>query len=91
MAKLTSDLLRENINYMEIKKMEKFDDAVEQNLPVENIPAGSFVKRNEKAKRVYVRESYCQSAKRYVLTAWDDANFHLYVKKGTGLFSGFEF
>ena len=71
--------------------MIKFDDAVEQNLPVEGIPAGSFVKRNENAKRVYVREDYCRSAKRYVLTAWDDANFHMYVKKGTGLFSGFEF
>jgi hypothetical protein len=71
--------------------MIKFDDAIEQNLSVENIPAGSFVKRNAKAKRVYVRESYCRSSKRYVLTAWDDANFQLYVKKGTGLFSGFEF
>ena len=71
--------------------MIKFDEAVEQTIPVEGIPYGSFVKRNEKAKRVYVRESYCQSAKRYVLTAWDDANFHLYVKKGTGLFTGFEF
>jgi len=71
--------------------MIKFDEAVEQNVLVEGIPAGAFVKRNENAKRVYVRESYCQSAKRYVLTAWDDANFHLYVKKGTGLFSGFEF
>jgi hypothetical protein len=71
--------------------MIKFDDAVEQNLPVENIPAGTFVKRNEKAKRVYVRESYCQSEKKYVLGAWDDANFHISVKKGTVLFSGFEF
>jgi len=71
--------------------MKKFDDAVEQNLPVENIPAGTFVKRNENAKRVFTRGEYCRASKRYSLEAWDDISAVVYVPRGTVLVTGFEF
>lgn len=58
---------------------------------VEDIPVGEFVKRKPRAKKVYTRQEYNRSTKRYILQNWDDISDFYEVKKGTELFIGFDF
>lgn len=58
---------------------------------IEQLPIGSFFKRKQGAKKVYVRQAYNRFAKKYECNWFDDINDYIYLKKGTEVFTDFEF
>lgn len=60
-------------------------------IAIKDLPAGEFFKRKPDAKKVYIREDYIPSEKRYVATDWEDTCRMLYLKGATIVYTGFEF
>lgn len=57
---------------------------------IEDVKQGEFVRRKEGAK-TFIRGKYMREIKRYELTAFDDINKVIYLKKGTIVHVDFEF
>jgi hypothetical protein len=58
---------------------------------VEQIKAGQYVRRTQRASKTYVRGQYDRSTGRYSLIDCDDINREIFVRKGTPLFTGFTY
>ncbi|MEE9572142.1 MAG: hypothetical protein V3W20_03765 [Candidatus Neomarinimicrobiota bacterium] len=55
---------------------------------VQDIKNGEFVKRKEHAKKVYIKDSYDRTIKRYILVNAEDYCSSILVKKDTLLYIG---
>ena len=60
-------------------------------IKVKDLPAGEFFKRKPDAKKVYVREDYIRSEKKFVCVDWNDICKELFIKGDTIVYTGFEF
>lgn len=60
-------------------------------MTIENLNKGLLFKRKESAKKIYMKEYYCRTNKAYCCTNYDDINDFIYLKKGTEVFTNFEF
>lgn len=58
---------------------------------IESLKPGEFFKRKSDSKKVYQRGSFCRSSKKYAGEDWDDISREIYIKKGTKVFTEFEF
>lgn len=65
-------------------------ETVEQ-MNVESIKRGEYVRRKADATKTYVRGAYDPTSKRYSLEDFDDIGREIFVPKGTKLFVGFSF
>jgi hypothetical protein len=61
------------------------------NLTVECLPIGEYVKRKPDSSKVYRRAAYNPSVGKYQLDDVEDCSRAIYVKKGTPLFFGFTY
>ena len=60
-------------------------------IKIENVKKGDFVRRKADAKTTYTAGGYCRYERRYILNDWADISRSIDIKKGTEVFSGFEF
>lgn len=58
---------------------------------IEDIKKGTFFKRKEISKKVYIRKEYNRSAKAYACVNFDDISDYIYIKKGKLIYTNFEF
>lgn len=58
---------------------------------IRELKMGEFFKLKENAKRVYIREEYDRSEKRYCCTAWDDICVSRLFDGNKKVFVGFTF
>lgn len=58
---------------------------------IDTLKQGDYFKLKESSSVVYVRGSYCQSSKKYEAHKFDDICHFIYKKKGTQVFTDFEF
>ena len=60
-------------------------------IKIKDLPAGEFFKRKPDAQKVYTRDEYDRSEKRYVCGDWSDISRALYLKGETIVYIGFDF
>tara|TARA_R110000851_G_scaffold33960_3_gene90571 strand:+ start:105 stop:290 length:186 start_codon:yes stop_codon:yes gene_type:complete len=58
---------------------------------IEHLNMGQFFKRKADAKKVYVYTRYCRFEKKYIGNDWDDISRDMGFKKGTKVFTEFDF
>lgn len=58
---------------------------------IERVKIGDFFKRKPTAKKVFLRLGYNKFCKQYAAKNWDDINDYVHLKKGTLVFTDFEF
>ena len=58
---------------------------------IEHLNMGQFFKRKPDAKKVYVYNGYCRFDKKYIGNDWDDISKDMTFKKGTKVFTEFDF
>lgn len=68
----------------------------EETRPIRFVPTGEFIRKispstKRPSKRVYILEGYDRSERKYVATAWDDANFQIYLKSDQLVLVGFTY
>lgn len=59
--------------------------------PIETVKKGDFFKRKPEAKKVFVKQNYNASVKKYSANDFEDINAWQYFKKGVLVFIDFEF
>ena len=58
---------------------------------LKDLPIGEVFKLKPDAKRVYVRDEYDRSEKKYCCYAWDDVNYSRMIDGKKQVFAGFIF
>lgn len=58
---------------------------------LKDLPKGEVFKLKPDAKRVYVRDEYDRSDKKYCCYAWDDVNYFRLIDGKKQVFAGFTF
>ena len=58
---------------------------------IQDLKKGEFFKRKESSKKVYTRQEFDQSEKRYMCDDESDISNYLYLKKNTKVFIGFDY
>ena len=58
---------------------------------IRELKAGEFFKLKENSKRVYIRDEYDRSEKKYCCIAWDDVNVCRLFNGNKQVFVGFTF
>lgn len=60
-------------------------------VPLKDVPKGTFVRRKADAKTTFVRGEYCRFDRKYSLTDFYDINREVMLKGTTLVFIDFEF
>jgi len=69
----------------------KHDIAIPEGYAKVETLKGELIKRKANAAKVYRVVGYCREMKKYQLDDWSDISLCIYVKKGSLLFTAFEF
>mgnify|MGYP003110523327 CR=1 FL=1 len=62
-----------------------------QQVKIENVKKGEFVRRKLDAKTTFIKDEYCRFDKRYILMNDQDISRSIGLKKGTTVFIGFTY
>ena len=62
-----------------------------QQVKIEDVKKGEFVRRKLDAKTTFIRDEYCRFDKRYLLIDDQDINRWVSLKKGAKVFIGFTY
>jgi hypothetical protein len=60
-------------------------------MKIEDLPKGEFFRRKADSKKTFVYEGYCRLARKYIGTDFYDINSQMEFKKGTLVYTDFEF